>query len=204
MTVSPASNRLPRSSTTLSVTPAGTMIQAARGGASFSMNSSIERAPVAPSASSRSTGSGERLVTTMSWPAAMRRRTMFAPMRPRPIMPSCIGQTPFAVGLGGFLRERLEVLVRVAQPRGVHGTAAADQVAGAPDLPAPVEPGHRLDDAVLHVEGDEVAIVQAPPHLDPVPRQRVPHHLEVVVVLIRPEPVDVADWVGGAEHAPCH
>ena len=29
--------------------------------------------------------------TTHSWPAFMRRRTMLAPMRPRPIIPSCIG-----------------------------------------------------------------------------------------------------------------
>jgi hypothetical protein len=87
-----------RSFTEASTTAAGTISQTERGGFSFATKSSSEAAPAAPSAASPRTVSALRSHTTHSWPARMRRRTMFAPMRPRPIIPSCIGASEENVG----------------------------------------------------------------------------------------------------------
>ena len=46
--------------------------------------------PRAPSFASAFTASGERSNATHSWPPRCSRRTMLAPMRPSPIIPSCI------------------------------------------------------------------------------------------------------------------
>src|ERR1700704_4587619 len=67
------------------------MIHAARGGVSLVTNSSRDAVPVAPSSSRGRTWAGVWSKTTHSWPWRMSRRTRFAPMRPSPIMPSCIG-----------------------------------------------------------------------------------------------------------------
>ncbi len=73
-----------------STTAAGTISQTARGGLSFPTKSSSEPAPVAPSPARPFTLAAFMSQTTHSWPAFIRRRTMLAPIRPRPIMPSCI------------------------------------------------------------------------------------------------------------------
>ena len=65
------------------------MIHAVRGASSFCTKSSIDVAPVAPSATSFATASGLKSNTTAECPLRSSRRTMFAPMRPSPIMPIC-------------------------------------------------------------------------------------------------------------------
>src|SRR5436190_2574739 len=95
MMISPESIRAARSVTVFSVAgPAGTMIQTARGALSFAIKSSSKAAPVAPSPASASTFAALTSQTTHSCPPRIRRRTMFAPMRPRPIIPICITKFP--------------------------------------------------------------------------------------------------------------
>ncbi len=79
-----------RSASVPSTAAAGTMSHAARGGFSFATKSSSEVAPTAPSFASAAIASALRSYTTHVWPFFIRRRTMLAPMRPRPIIPSCI------------------------------------------------------------------------------------------------------------------
>ncbi len=69
---------------------AGTIIQIARGRASFATSSASEDVPTAFSAARGATAAGDRSKTTQSCPARSSRRTMFEPMRPRPIIPICI------------------------------------------------------------------------------------------------------------------
>src|SRR4030095_5437628 len=69
---------------------AGTINQIARGRSSFVTRSASEVAPIAPSLTRCLTESGERSHTTHSCPFFNSRRTMFAPIRPRPIIPICI------------------------------------------------------------------------------------------------------------------
>ena len=52
-----------------------------------------DRRPAMPSAAMAATASGATSCATQSCPARVSRRTMFAPMRPRPIMPSCTGRS---------------------------------------------------------------------------------------------------------------
>src|SRR5580658_132378 len=68
------------------------MTQRALGFASLATRSASEEAPVAPSLTSACTASVERSKTTEVWPFFIRRRTMFAPILPSPIIPSCIGR----------------------------------------------------------------------------------------------------------------
>src|SRR5580698_1650108 len=79
----------------LSTTAAGTINQMARGFSSFLTNSGSDEAPTAFSATSSSTAFGDMSKTTQLWPALSSRRTMFAPILPSPIIPSCIN-APFA------------------------------------------------------------------------------------------------------------
>ena len=74
----------------MSTTAAGTISQIARGFASFFTKSASEEAPVAFSFASSATAFGDMSKTTHSWPPLISRRTMLAPIRPRPIIPSCI------------------------------------------------------------------------------------------------------------------
>src|SRR5450759_2924307 len=73
-----------------STAAAGTISHAARGGVSFATNSSSDDAPTAPSVTSCFTASALRSYTTHVCPFFIRRRTMFAPIRPSPIIPSCM------------------------------------------------------------------------------------------------------------------
>ena len=90
MTMSPSSSSPANCSTVCPVSPAGIITQATRGLVSFPTNSSSVGAPTAPSASSFLIESGNTSYTTQSWPSRIRRRTMLAPIRPSPIIPSCI------------------------------------------------------------------------------------------------------------------
>src|SRR5882762_3033782 len=73
-----------------STTAAGTISQIARGFASFSASSASEAAPVAFFLTNSSTAFGDLSNSTQLCPFLMSRRTILAPIRPRPIMPSCI------------------------------------------------------------------------------------------------------------------
>src|SRR5437667_3316508 len=91
MMMSPDVIRAARSFTVCSVAwPAGTMIQTARGWFSLASRSSSDSAPMAPSPTSVFTLSALTSQTTHSCPPPINRRTMLAPMRPRPIIPSCM------------------------------------------------------------------------------------------------------------------
>ena len=72
------------------ISPAGTITQAARGCSSLATKSSSESAPAAPSEASEATASGLTSKTTHSCPSRISRRTRFAPIRPRPTIPSCM------------------------------------------------------------------------------------------------------------------
>ena len=74
----------------LSTTAAGTISQIARGLSSFFTKSASEEAPIAFSLTSSSTAFGDMSKTTHWWPPLISRRTMLAPIRPSPIIPSCI------------------------------------------------------------------------------------------------------------------
>ena len=74
----------------LSTTPAGTISQTARGLLSALTNSASEAVPTAFSFTSSATALGDMSNTTHSWPPFSRRRTMLAPIRPRPIIPNCM------------------------------------------------------------------------------------------------------------------
>src|SRR4051812_24548953 len=98
MIVSPGSRWPSSSSICASVaSPAGTMIQTARGFSSLPTSSSIENATSAPSPPISRVFSGVRLYATISCWSRSSRRTMFAPIRPRPMKPIRIRTPP----LGG-------------------------------------------------------------------------------------------------------
>ena len=82
----------------LSTTAAGTISHSARGLSSLATSSASEVAPVAPSLASAATASADLSNTVQAWPPFNRRRTMFAPMRPRPIIPSCMSLSSSLAG----------------------------------------------------------------------------------------------------------
>src|SRR5512139_2602555 len=92
--VSPASRWGRRSPMVLSTAAAGTIIQTTLGFGRFIARSWSEEAPVAFSRTSSSTAFGDMSNATHRCPALRSRRTMFAPILPRPIIPSCIGDPP--------------------------------------------------------------------------------------------------------------
>src|SRR6266581_1170521 len=88
--MSPASRCGSRSAIVWSTAAAGTISHSARGWASLATRSASEAAPVARSLTMSATACAERSKTTQSWPPLMSRRAMLAPMRPSPIIPSCM------------------------------------------------------------------------------------------------------------------
>src|SRR6185312_6932000 len=92
MTMSPDSSVLASSSITpVVIAPAGTITHTTRGAVSFSASSCSEDTPVVLSSPAiASTASGLWSYTTHSCPPVTTRRAMLAPIRPRPIIPSCI------------------------------------------------------------------------------------------------------------------
>ena len=67
------------------------MTQAARGFSSLATNSCSVVAPVAPSSASCLTCDSVWSYATTRWPSRISRRLRFAPIRPSPTMPSCMG-----------------------------------------------------------------------------------------------------------------
>src|SRR3954452_4715486 len=104
MMMSSASNASASCSTVRPVTDAGTMIQAARGLVSFDAKSASDDEPVAPRSASSLTFGSLWSYTTHSWPSCMRRRTSPLPMRPSPIIPSCIWLSSRCVHCASYLR----------------------------------------------------------------------------------------------------
>src|ERR1700720_1427486 len=90
MIVSPDSRKGRRSLMVLSTAAAGTISQILLGLSRRFAKSSKEAAPMAPSLARPSTAFGNKSNTTQRCPPLMSRRTMFAPIRPRPTIPSCI------------------------------------------------------------------------------------------------------------------
>src|SRR5262247_3072698 len=88
--MSPFSSVGRRSAMVLSTTAAGTMSHTARGLSSFFTKSASEVDPTAFSCTSSCTVLGDLSKTTHWCPPLMSRRTMFAPIRPSPIIPSCM------------------------------------------------------------------------------------------------------------------
>ena len=78
------------SATVWSTTPAGTISHTARGAFICFTRSPSDDDPCAPSPASFCTVSALWSYTTHSCPPRINRRTMFAPIRPRPTIPSCI------------------------------------------------------------------------------------------------------------------
>src|SRR5262245_43849751 len=103
MRMSSRSSSGSRSAIVRSTAAAGTISHAARGLLRLFTNSASEAAPVAFSFTSSCTACGDLSKTTHWWPPLMSRRTMFAPIRPSPIIPSCI-VTPLFVGPSRTLR----------------------------------------------------------------------------------------------------
>ena len=99
MIVSPGSRKGRRSVMVLSTTAAGTISQTARGFSSFFIRSANEEALMAPSLARSWTALGNTSKTVQRCPARMSRRTMFAPIRPSPTIPSCIGDFVFILDL---------------------------------------------------------------------------------------------------------
>src|SRR6185312_3736729 len=78
----------------LSTTAAGTISQIARGGSSFFTRSRRSEHAVAPSWANSSTAFADMSKAAQLWPPLSSRLTMFAPILPRPTIPSCIRVTP--------------------------------------------------------------------------------------------------------------
>src|ERR1700722_16505643 len=74
----------------LSTTAEGTINHIARGFSSFVIKSSSEELPSALSCTNSFTAFADMSNTTHWWPPLMSRRTILAPILPRPIIPSCI------------------------------------------------------------------------------------------------------------------
>ena len=84
-----------------STTAAGTISQIARGFSSLVSRSCSEELPAAFSWTNSFTVFGDVSKTTHRWPPFKSRRTMFAPILPRPTIPSCINHSfaDFAIRL---------------------------------------------------------------------------------------------------------
>src|ERR1700689_407320 len=87
MTMSPALSTGVSVCSNESTAAAGTIIHTTRGAGSFATRSVTEVAAVAPSAASALIAGALKSNATHSCPARIRRRAMFEPMRPRPIIP---------------------------------------------------------------------------------------------------------------------
>src|SRR6185437_878732 len=122
--MSPDSRWGSRSAMLLSTTPAGTISQTTRGFFNVLANSASEAVPVAFSFVSSATAAADMSKTTHSWPPRMSRRTMFAPMRPRPIIPSCMLSAPRTAGC------RADDRIHASRPGSFQLAIASDQRVG--------------------------------------------------------------------------
>src|SRR3954470_6885482 len=219
MTVSSASSSGTSLSSVGSTTAAGTMMQIERGASSFATKSSMDGAPVAPSPSSAEIASALTSWTTQSWPPRISRRTMLAPMRPSPIMPTCIcgllvvswsGRTVARFLPGGGQDDRFpgghdERVLGVGRRRAVGGedrpaVAARPHVARAepedrldrddrPRAQRRVEPGNE------HVRDGRLLVDRAP---DPVAGQLAEHRAAAALGLVLDRAADRVRRCAGA------
>src|SRR5712692_2627398 len=96
MRMSPFWIARPRSPSVWSTAAAGTISQIARGGLRLDTRSSSDGAATAPvSFAKASRVFAVGVYTTTSCPPRIKRRVMFPPILPRPIIPSCMVVTPF-------------------------------------------------------------------------------------------------------------
>src|SRR5256885_375170 len=84
---------------------------------------------------------------------------------------------------------------------GIHRTAGPDQEHRGPDLSASANAHHGPDQPLLHVERQERALRRTPPDDQVVPSGVEPRVLQVVLVLVGPEPGDLVVGDLGAQHA---
>src|SRR5271170_6028188 len=95
MIVSPLSRNGSRSLMLESTTPAGTISQTARGFARLLTNAASDADPTAPACVRSLTAAADLSKTAHLWPPLRSRRTMFAPIRPSPIIPISMFSTPY-------------------------------------------------------------------------------------------------------------
>src|SRR5262245_60298371 len=88
--MSSGSRRGVRLAIVLSTAAAGTINQTTLGFRNFLTRSCIDDDPTAFSPTSSLTALGDMSKTTHSWPPLIRRRTMLAPILPRPTIPNCM------------------------------------------------------------------------------------------------------------------
>src|SRR4051812_38468771 len=150
MMMSPSSSRPASWSTTLPVMPAGIITQIARGRSSLATKSSSVVAPTAPSDANFSTDSALVSKATAVCPSRMIRRTMFAPIRPRPTIPSCMCSIPSTgrtVAADQFVRGAVVLQLRLDVGRQFVGDLLGQDLA---QFDAPLVEGVDRPDRALH------------------------------------------------------
>src|SRR5712692_12071748 len=107
--------------------------------------------------------------------------------------------------------ETLEVHSVVGQPPGIGRDAIPDEARddrqlavalGVLRIAAAVEPHRRAHDPVLQIETEEFSARRVAPEYEPIPGGREADVLDDVLVLIRPERVEVVVGFGPAQHRP--
>ena len=71
-------------------------------------------------------------------------------------------------------------------------------------IAAPVQSHHRFDPPALEIEAEEAAVFDAAAHHETVPVSRVSNIFQGVLILVRPEGVEVGIRLHIAEHGPSH
>src|SRR6185437_2273607 len=102
--------------------PAGTMIQTTRGAASWLHTSARSFAPLAPNATCGFSAVALLSNTTTCWPPCSSRCTIFPPIRPSPIMASCISD--LLSSLHAQRRQLLAQLEGIGIPDRLHAEGA--------------------------------------------------------------------------------
>src|SRR6266540_6461737 len=96
----------------------------------------------------------------------------------------------------------LQVDVVVPQEGGVDAGPGPDQPGRPPDVLRAVQPGRGQDHPVPEIERGEPPVLERTANHQLVIPHGPPHELEVVVVLVRPEPVRIVEGRTRAHHAP--
>src|SRR5919198_492119 len=195
MMMSPCSMRSASLVTVSPVNAAGTMIHAARGVDSLPTKSSRELDAMPPSLSSCRTESGLTSYTTHSCPPRIRRRTRLAPIRPRPIIPSCIRSSSFFPGTEPTPPRLVHPMLAPPSRLSVHELLGEEPHDERVDVPASHE--LRSSQGPLELEAD-LLVGPAPPDV-------VRVHLEIYALQVHvpePEPAQRSDGVGPKPSVP--
>src|SRR5829696_836054 len=99
-------------------------------------------------------------------------------------------------------RELAQIYIEVAKPGRVDRFAGFDQRNRAPQVSPPIDRHGSEDPPFLSIERHEVSLVHAAPHDELVPLRVEPGVLEVVLVLIGPEPGDLIIGLISVQHVP--